>query len=65
MVKKVVGRERELTSEFLRLESHFLFGHHFCRVGRGNEKGHVDTYVGCTEAEPARALRPALPPSWS
>jgi hypothetical protein len=45
-VKKVVGRERELTSEFLRLESHFLFGHHFCRVGRGNEKGHVETHVG-------------------
>ena len=45
-VKKVVGRERELMSEFLRLESHFLFGHHFCRVGRGNEKGHVETHVG-------------------
>jgi hypothetical protein len=45
-VKKVVGRERELTTEFLRLESHFLFGHHFCRVGRGNEKGHVETHVG-------------------
>ncbi len=45
-VKKVMGRERELTSEFLRLESHFLFDHHFCRVGRGNEKGHVETHVG-------------------
>ncbi len=45
-VKKVMGRERELTTEFLRLESHFVFGHHFCRVGRGNEKGHVETHVG-------------------
>ena len=41
-VKRVVGRERELTREFLRLESHFLFAHHFCQVARGNEKGHVE-----------------------
>jgi transposase len=46
-VKKVVGpNERELTTGFLRLESHFLFAHHFCRVGRGNEKGHVENLVG-------------------
>ncbi|MGH9079001.1 MAG: IS21 family transposase, partial [Acidimicrobiales bacterium] len=45
-VTKVNGRERELTREFLRLQSHFLFDHHFCRVGRGNEKGHVETHVG-------------------
>jgi transposase len=45
-VVKVVGRERELTREFLRLESHFLFAHHFCRVARGNEKGHVESLVG-------------------
>ena len=46
-VKKVVGpNERELTREFLRLESHFLFAHRFCRVGRGNEKGHVENLVG-------------------
>jgi transposase len=46
-VKKVVGpSERELTREFLRLESHFLFTHRFCRVGRGNEKGHVENLVG-------------------
>jgi transposase len=45
-VKKVIGRDRELTTEFLRLESHHLFEHHFCRVGRGNEKGHVETHVG-------------------
>ena len=46
-VKKVVGpSERELTREFLRLESHFLFTHRFCRVARGNEKGHVENLVG-------------------
>jgi transposase len=45
-VKKVTGAERELQTEFLRLESHFLFAHHFCRVARGNEKGHVESLVG-------------------
>jgi hypothetical protein len=45
-VKKIVGAERDLTREFLRLQSHFLFDAHFCRVGRGNEKGHVETHVG-------------------
>jgi len=46
-VKKVVGpNQRGLTTEFLRLESHFLFDHHFCRVGRGNEKGYVEGLVG-------------------
>ncbi|HVA08937.1 MAG TPA: hypothetical protein VNG12_19565 [Acidimicrobiales bacterium] len=34
-----------MTTEFLRLESHLLFAHHFCRVGRGNEKGQVDAHV--------------------
>ncbi len=46
-VKKVLeGPNRELTTEFLRLESHFLFTHRFCRVVRGNEKGHVESLVG-------------------
>ena len=45
-VKKVVGASRDLTREFLRLESHFLFTHRFCRVGRGNEKGVVEGLVG-------------------
>ena len=45
-VKKIIGRERELTREFLRLESHYLFDHHFCRVRRGNEKGVVEGIVG-------------------
>jgi hypothetical protein len=45
-VKKVVGTARELTRGFLALESHYLFAHHFCRVARGNEKGHVENLVG-------------------
>ncbi len=46
-VKRVLmGPNRELTTEFLRLESHYLFTHRFCRVARGNEKGHVESLVG-------------------
>ncbi len=46
-VSKIVGpRRRELTREFLRLQSHYLFQEHFCRVGRPNEKGHVETLLG-------------------
>ena len=45
-VTKVMGKERQLTRGFLALESHHLFAHHFCRVGRGNEKGHVENHVG-------------------
>jgi len=46
-IKKVLGsRARELTDEFLRLQSHYLFVHHFCRVRRANEKGHVETLLG-------------------
>jgi transposase len=42
-VAKILGsRERKITSEFLRLESHYLFEHHFCLVRRPNEKGHVE-----------------------
>src|ERR1019366_3864192 len=46
-VAKIIGpTERNLTREFLRLESHYLFTHRFCRVARGNEKGHVENLVG-------------------
>jgi len=46
-VSKVVGgRGREVTAEFLRLQSHYLFAHHFCRVRKPNEKGHVENLVG-------------------
>lgn len=46
-VKKVIHRRgREFTREFLRLESHYLFEHHFCLVRRANEKGHVENLLG-------------------
>jgi transposase len=46
-VAKIIGpSERALTREFLRLESFYLFTHRFCRVARGNEKGHVENLVG-------------------
>lgn len=42
-VGRIVGsREREVTQEFLRLKSHYLFDDHFCLVRRPNEKGHVE-----------------------
>ena len=42
-VARILGhRERKITDDFLRLESHFLFDHHFCLVRRPNEKGHVE-----------------------
>lgn len=42
-MSKITGsRQREVTKEFLRLKSHFLFEDHFCLVRRANEKGHVD-----------------------
>jgi len=46
-VAKIVGRRGETpTGEFLRLESHYLFQHHFCLVRRPNEKGHVENLLG-------------------
>ena len=42
-VARIVGsRERQVTREFLRLKSHYLFADHFCLVRRANEKGHVE-----------------------
>jgi transposase len=46
-VAKFVGRRGDTpTHEFLRLESHFLFEHHFCLIRRPNEKGHVEGLIG-------------------
>ncbi len=46
-VAKIVGkRKRELTRDFLRLQSHYLFDCHFCLVRRPNEKGQVEGLVG-------------------
>jgi transposase len=42
LVSKIIGpHERELTDGFLKLQSHYLFQEHFCRVRRPNEKGVV------------------------
>jgi len=46
-IAKITGsRTREVTREFGRLRSHFLFAAHFCLVRRANEKGHVENLVG-------------------
>jgi len=46
MVAKVLqNHERKLTDGFLQLQSHYLFGEHFCNVRRGNEKGVVESMV--------------------
>lgn len=42
VIEVLKGRERKLTREFLRLQSHYLFTEHFCLVRRANEKGHVE-----------------------
>jgi transposase len=42
-VAQITGsRERQVTREFQRLQSHYLFTPHFCLVRRPNEKGHVE-----------------------
>lgn len=46
-VAKIVGRRGETpTRELLRLQSHYLYSHHFCLVRRPNEKGHTEGLVG-------------------
>jgi transposase len=46
-VSKVIQKRGGVfTREFLRLESHYLFSHHFCLVRRANEKGHIESLVG-------------------
>lgn len=45
-VARIVGRRGETpTHEFLRLQSHHLYKHHFCQVRRPNEKGHTENLV--------------------
>ena len=45
-IVKILGpRLRELTTGFLQLVSHYLFGYHFCLVRRANEKGVVEGLV--------------------
>jgi transposase len=46
LVSKIIGaHDRELTDGFLKLQSHYLFREHFCRVRRANEKGVVEGVV--------------------
>jgi transposase len=46
LVSKIIGpHERNLTDGFLKLQSHYLFREHFCRVRRPNEKGVVEGVV--------------------
>ena len=46
LVSKIIGpHERKLTEGFLKLQSHYLFNEHFCRVRRPNEKGVVEGVV--------------------
>jgi transposase len=45
-VARIVGKRGETpTREFLRLQSHHLYKHHFCQVRRPNEKGHTENLV--------------------
>jgi transposase len=46
VIEVLQGRQRKLTKEFLRLQSHYLFREHFCLVRRANEKGHVERLLG-------------------
>jgi transposase len=69
-VAKIVGRRGKTpTREFSRLQSHYLFEHHFCLVRRANEKGHVESLLGFArrnflvpvpEVESLEALNAAL-----
>ena len=46
LVSKIIGpHERKLADGFLKLQSHYLFREHFCRVRRPNEKGVVEGVV--------------------
>ena len=45
-VARIAGRRgKNPTREFLRLQSHYLYEHHFCLVRRPNEKGHTEGLV--------------------
>jgi len=49
LVSKINGpHERKLTDGFLKMQSHYLFREHFCRVRRPNEKGVVEGVVKFT-----------------
>lgn len=46
LVARIIGpHEKQLTTAFLQLQSHYLFDYRFCRVRRPNEKGVVEGVV--------------------
>ena len=46
-VSRILGNgHREKTRAFCELQSHYLFGDRFARVGKGNDKGKVENLVG-------------------
>lgn len=46
-VSRILGTgHREKTRAFCELQSHYLFGDRFARVGKGNDKGKVENLVG-------------------
>lgn len=52
VVKKVLqGRTRELQKAFESFQAHYGFRAQFCRPGKGNEKGGVETEVKWTRSE--------------
>ena len=55
VIEVLTGRERKLTKEFLRLQSHYLFQEHFCLVRRPNREGTRRATLGLRSAELSRA----------
>ena len=49
MTKIIGARDRKLTDGFLKVQSHYLFRDHFCRVRLPNEKGVVEGVVKFTQ----------------
>jgi len=58
---KVIGRDRELNRDFLRLKSHYLFESHFCRVRKPNEKGNVENLLGYAPRRRQNNRRVSIP----
>ena len=49
LVSKIIGpHKRKLTDGFLKLQSHYLFREHFCRLCRPNEKEVIEGVVRFT-----------------
>lgn len=65
-VAKFVGKRGDTTTrEFLRLQSHYLFEHHFCLVRRPMEKGHTENLIGFAAELPGSCTPDGQPGSGS